>query len=312
MNSAPFLWIEPHLHHAGIYHWGVSAAAPLPHTETHIMEQWLYRGMHASMAYMERYTAMRHDPSLLLHGVKSIISVAVPYPAHPHPTSARVAAYALGSDYHEVLRNMLSIASQSIHTGYDKARWRVCVDTAPVRERYWAWRSGLAWLGRSGLALSPHLGTRFFLGEILTTLTLTPTDRLDDAKHPCTRCTRCTDSCPGHAITSGPHGLVDARRCHSYLTIEHRGPLPKGVNIGKHLYGCDVCTNVCPMSAITPPRHHIPSQFIPRDRVSTLTPAEVLAMSQEDFSATFTHSAVKRTKLFGLQRNARAIINGQG
>lgn len=361
---------------AGAYAVGVAEIAPLPPSESDRYRRWIAQGMHAGMDYMARHLELRDDPSLLLPGATSIISCAFSYysplpeayatasASTPVPDGGasgvlRWARYALGTDYHEVLRSRLGEVAAWI-TDQTGASCRVCVDTAPLRERYWAFRSGIGFIGLNDQLIIPGAGSYFFLGEILTTLPLKP-----DA--PCTltcgSCRACIKACPGHALiptadslgsstiaptphsladtatqphaapTSHPladtgskphatpslhpladigsqphaagdhHSFLDARKCLSYLTIEHRGDFPEGTAIGNHIYGCDICQEVCPHN-VNPPVTKIP-EFAPRPEILSLTREEILAMSQADFSRIFTHSAIKRTKLAGLHRNAR-------
>lgn len=281
----------------GIEHFGVAEAGPVDAEAVARYRRWLAEGRHAGMAYMERYDDLRDDPRLLLPSARSIISCAIGYyhPASQPVESPRIAMYARGDDYHEVVRERLSAMADEI-----RGRWggetRVCVDTAPIRERYWAMRAGVGFIGRNNHLIIPGYGSYFFLGEILTTVRFAPDKPLDIG---CGNCRRCLDACPGGALTAD--GALDARQCLSYLTIEHRGPLPAGTRLGNHLYGCDECQLACPhnrnAAATTEGRFH------PRAAVMNLSREEVAAMTQERFSALFRHSAVKRAKLAGLLRN---------
>lgn len=348
---------------AGAYAVGIAGISPLPHSETDRYRRWIAEGMNGGMDYMARHLELRDNPALLLPGATSIISCAfsyysplpiasastrtasasTPVPDRGASDGLRWARYSLGTDYHEVLRARLGEVAAWI-TDQTGAQCRVCVDTAPLRERYWAVRSGLGFIGLNDQLIIPGAGSYFFLGEIITTLPLDP-----DA--PCTltcgSCRACIKACPGHALiptadsigsstiaptprpladtcsqphaASNPHphadtgsqphaagdhrSFLDARKCLSYLTIEHRGDFPEGTAIGNHIYGCDICQEVCPHN-VNPPVTKIP-EFAPRPEILSLTREEILAMSQADFSRIFTHSAIKRTKLVGLHRNAR-------
>jgi len=262
--------------------------------------------MHGDMQYMERYRDLRSDPRLLLPGAKSIISVAFNYFHHGQCDGAHgaIAAYSHGDDYHEVVRERLSAVAKEIEDTYGGTT-RVCVDTAPLLERFWAVRAGVGFIGRNHMLIVPGIGSYVFIGCILTTLEIT-------ADSPCTLscdgCGRCISSCPGNALSAD--GL-DARKCLSYLTIEYRGGFPDDLDLHGCLYGCDTCQRVCPHNAGAPPTE-IP-EFTPRPALASLTPEKAAAMTQAEFSAIMRRSAIKRTKLAGLQRNALQLLrNRQG
>jgi epoxyqueuosine reductase len=265
--------------------------------------RWIGDCRHASMSYMERYTDVRHDPRLLLDGAATLIVAAFNYtPAHRQRAGVpRIADYALGRDYHEVVRTRLNDVAQQIAANYG-GECRVCVDTAPLRERYWATRAGLGFIGLNNLLIIPGIGTRTFIGTIIWTGEV-------EADEPCTatcmRCGACLRACPGKAL-SGDGSAVDARRCLSYLTIEHRGDLPADFHTGGRLYGCDSCQDVCPYNLQHPIATEI-DEFAPSEAVMSLTAEQVESMDATTFAATFRHSAVKRTKLAGLQRNLRHL-----
>ena len=182
---------------------------------------------------------------------------------------------------------------------------RVCVDTAPLRERYWASKCGVGFRGLNGHLIVPGKGSYMLLGEILATAPLPSTPALD---RDCGLCRRCVAACPAGALR--PDGTVDARRCLSYLTIEHRGALPEGTDLHGRLYGCDACAMACPHNACSTAPETLP-ELRPRAAVAALTAREAAVMTQEQFSAIFTHSAIKRAKLAGLQRNACALMATQ-
>lgn len=294
------------LREADAYRWGVARCEPVSPDDIGLYTRWTAGGNHAGMSYLEKYGEVRSDPHLLLDGAQSLIVCAFPY-YHPVEYSAdrpRFARYALATDYHEVVRERLTRAATAIREQWG-GETRVCVDTAPLRERYWAVRAGLGFIGRNCQLIIPGAGSYFFIGTILTTVTLEP-----DA--PCTLgcgdCGRCLKACPTGALGAGLENentgfpILDARRCISYLTIEHRGPLPENPRLGNRIYGCDVCADVCPHNA-APPVTTIP-EFIPRQSVTSLTLADITSLTPERFASIFTHSAVKRTKLAGLIRNA--------
>ena len=258
---------------------GVARVGQVDSKYISLYEEWIGNGAHGSMAYLEKYAELRADPGLLLPGARSVICCAFAYPRplmHMHP---RIASYALGRDYHDVLRNALVPVAQRIAVEYS-AECRVCVDTAPLRERYWAWRSGLGIIGMNNQLIIPGVGSYLFLGEILTTLELPAGTPIEGD---CGRCGRCVKACPTGALHAD--GSVDARRCLSYLTIEHRGEFPPGTDLHGCLYG-----------------------LRPNPEILNLTPQAVMDMQQTEFSTLFKGSAMKRAKLSGLRRNAAALL----
>ena len=255
------------------------------------------------MAWAARHRELRDDPEGLLTGTKSVVVVAMNYyPPRLQPADApQFAYYAYGRDYHEVIKQRLRQLATAIEQ-IAPCQTRCCVDSAPIRERYWAQQAGLGFIGLNNALILPERGSYYFLGIILTTLELDP-----DA--PCTlscgECQACIDACPSGALSGD--GAVDARRCLSCLTIEHHGELPEWVSsvLGNRVFGCDECQKCCPhnrqaVGNTTP-------EFQPKPELLALTLDDILAMTQEQFSSLFSHSAVKRAKLSGLQRNAQVI-----
>lgn len=250
MNSIPFpadAEFQHLLNEAGAIRWGVAYAGPVDEAVHSAYLRWIAEGYHAGMDYLARHAELRADPRLLLDGTSSVISIAIPY---RHPDSrrvnpaARIASYALGDDYHDVVRKRLKAVAEAIEKRFGGAT-RICVDTAPIHERYWAIRAGVGRQGRSGQIIVPGAGTYCFLAEILTTVRFTPTSPLPG--NPCGSCRRCIEACPGGALSSS-HPF-DARRCLSYLTIEHRGPLPSDP-------GCkDVSTDATAARKCVPTTH---------------------------------------------------------
>lgn len=294
---------------AGVFKSGIARVEAVDANTVTGYDRWLSEGMNGEMAYLEKYHDIRSNPALLLPGARSVISCAFNYWWGPVDSPLRWASYALGDDYHDVVRSRLQSVADAI-TAETGAECRVCVDTAPILERYWAVRSGVGFIGLNQQLIIPGAGTHFFLGEIITTLDLAP-----DA--PCTltcgECRRCLRACPGGALRENDEApgnpatevTLDSRRCLSYLTIEYRGEFPEGTRLGKHIYGCDVCQEVCPHNSKAPLSDI--EEFRPRPTILRLDTEAILAMRQEDFSAIFRKSAIKRTKLTGLQRNAQAI-----
>lgn len=272
--------------------WAIaSLASPVDAGAVAFHSRWLAEGRHAGMAYMENHAALRADPRTLLPGARSIICVAFPYYTD-RPVALPISLYARGRDYHEVVRRLLEPLAAAL-----PGESRICVDTAPLRERYWAARAGLGFIGRNNQLIIPGLGSYFFLGFVLTTEELPPTAA--SVEPACGDCRRCVDACPGRCISADGRA-IDARACLSYLTIEHRGPLPDGMRLPT-LYGCDVCQQVCPHNARVRPTHI--ADFYPSAALAALTAADVAALTPGSFSALFSRSAIKRTKLSGLLRN---------
>lgn len=294
---------------AGVFKSGIARVEAVDADTVTGYDRWLSEGMNGEMAYLEKYHDIRSNPALLLPGARSVVSCAFNYWWGPVDSPLRWASYALGDDYHDVVRSRLQSVADAI-TAETGAECRVCVDTAPILERYWAVRSGVGFIGLNQQLIIPGAGTHFFLGEIITTLDLAP-----DA--PCTltcgECRRCLRACPGGALRENDEApgnpatevTLDSRRCLSYLTIEYRGEFPEGTRLGKHIYGCDVCQEVCPHNSKAPLSDI--KEFRPRPAILRLDTEAILEMQQEDFSAIFRKSAIKRTKLAGLRRNARAI-----
>lgn len=294
---------------AGVFKSGIARVEAVDAATVTGYDRWLSEGMNGEMAYLEKYHDIRSNPALLLPGARSVVSCAFNYWWGSVDSPLRWASYALGDDYHDVVRGRLQSVADAITTETG-AECRVCVDTAPILERYWAVRSGVGFIGLNQQLIIPGAGTHFFLGEIITTLDLAP-----DA--PCTltcgECRRCLRACPGGALRENDKApgnpasevTLDSRRCLSYLTIEYRGEFPEGTRPGKHIYGCDVCQEVCPHNSKAPLSDI--EEFRPRAAILRLDTDAILEMRQEDFSAIFRKSAIKRTKLTGLRRNAQAI-----
>lgn len=260
---------------------------------------WLESGLHGCLDYMERYPDLRLDPSELLPGCRSVVVMAASYyfDEHQADMSAQVARYARGDDYHEVLRRLATpVADMLASQGYTS---RICVDTAPIPERYWAVEAGVGFIGRNGCLIVPGIGSYCFLCVLLTDAELETDAPCRDS---CMGCGACLKACPAGALR--PDGLIDCRRCLSCLTIEYRGEFPEGFNTGGRVFGCDTCQDVCPHNRNIP--ESAIREFSMRLAVRDLTLSQILSMQQPEFSAIFSHSAIKRTKISGLRRNAAA------
>ena len=286
---------------------GIAAAGPSAYGD--YVRRWLEEGRAGSMDYLNRRVDERTDPGAYLPGARSVICVAINYhvpleapPSDAKAFHARIARYALGDDYHELMKQRLYALADWLRDTVPGARTRCSVDSAPVLERELAARAGIGWVGKHTGVLNADLGSWLLLGEVMTTLPL-PADQ--PAADHCGTCTRCIDACPTGAITA-PYEL-DARKCISYLTIEHRDDVPveyRG-SIGEWLYGCDVCQDVCPHNRQAPIADD--PALRPRFPTGSLDVREVLAWTEEDYRARLRGSAMKRVKLPMLQRNARAV-----
>lgn len=279
---------------------GFAAAGPVNERGRREYADWLEMKHHGTMGYMERYRDVRDDPRLLLDGALTVIAVAMNYfPRVKQDASApQIAYYAYGRDYHEVVKERLRELGRWIGERYG-ATSRVCVDTAPLRERYWARQAGLGFIGRNNALIIPGRGSWFFLGFLLTTLAVEPSEPCETA---CGSCRRCVESCPAGALSGD--GAVDASRCLSCLTIENRDEeLPQGTRLGRRLYGCDTCQAVCPHNARAVATG-VP-EFAASPEILHLTDEVVASLTDDDFRAMFRHSAVRRVKAWQLKRNLR-------
>ncbi len=283
----------------------VAAAQPCLHADA--LYRWLTAGMHAGMEWMARNPERRVNPVEVLPGCRSVICLAYPYdsPAVRAAGQGEICLYAHGRDYHGILEEKLADLSEllSVYGGVQRAY----VDAGPVMERDFAEACGLGWRGKSGLAIRPDVGPRFFIAVILTTLALEP-----DAPHAnrCGTCRRCVMACPTGAI--GPNGALDANKCLSYWTIEHKGAIPAEIRplIGNRLYGCDACVRNCPWgtkkSAVTDERFRMPKYLAKRPL------RDLMTLSGAEFAALFKHSPIKRIKREGFLRNACIVMGNTG
>lgn len=294
--------------------------------------EWLAGGLHAGMEYMEAHKDLRRDPRSLLPGARTMITCAIPFPLSEG--SSGIASYALGKDYHDVLRKLFRQPLRRL-AEQGKGEWRLCIDSAPIMERYWAEKSGLGRRTESGMISVDGLGTACFLFELLSTRSLPELGLEEGRVSPelfqrmfgletilpagvraaeCigADCGGCKRACPGGALS---RGCVDSRKCLSYLTIEHRGAWADPLAIAtvatpggrKTLFGCDRCLISCPLNH--PPFRasealRFLSEFMPDPVIISLTKEDVLAMDEEVFSDKFRGNPIKRVRLEGLRRNA--------
>jgi epoxyqueuosine reductase len=286
---------------------GIAPAADLP--ELRFFAEWIARGYAGTMAYLERTADRRADVRRVLPSARSVIVTATNYNTRePYSTEcvdrdrAQIARYAWGDDYHDVIavRHHALLDWMRLEAGvpFDA---RAYVDTGPVQERVYAQYSGLGWIGKNCCVINEQLGSWIFLGVILTSLTL---DVDAPATDQCGTCALCLEACPTHALVAP--GVLDSNRCISYLTIEHRGDLtPDGAaDIGSHVYGCDVCQEVCPWNAAAPASSDPAWQ--PRSAWHLASLVGLETMSDESMRTALDGSAMKRAKLEGLRRNIAA------
>ncbi|MDD6552271.1 MAG: tRNA epoxyqueuosine(34) reductase QueG [Prevotellaceae bacterium] len=269
-------------------------------TAAHV-RQWLDHHDYASMEYMANYTDKRLDPRLLVDGVHTIVSVAMNYaPAQRLPEGQpQMAAYALGQDYHDLVKDRLRQLAAAIGAADG---WRAFCDSAPVLERYWAVKAGLGWTGRNHQLIIPHAGSMFFLGELFLQESLEPDEPMVSR---CGTCHRCIDACPTHALTF--QGEMDAERCLSYQLIENRGELSDLAKekMGDCFYGCDRCQTACPWNRFATPTTEPALQ--PKPELLHMTREDWQHLSVEDYRRLFKGSAVKRAKYEGLKRNIDSL-----
>ncbi len=332
-------WVKDLARRAGFDLCGVARAAPVARGD--YVREWLAAGRAGSMHYLHRYLPQRLSPSALLDGAASVLMVALNYRqpspegvppraeecsvsrSTPHSSPpcgdpppradtaqgvpARIAMYAWGEDYHDVMKRKLAPIAEALrHEGQadgQPAAVKVCVDTAPLLEREFAAAAGLGWIGKNTLVLSPGLGSLFFLGAVVTSLEIAADPPMPDH---CGTCTRCLEACPTKAFPA-PYQM-DASRCISYLTIEHRAEIPDEFHagIGDWLFGCDICQQVCPFNRDAPVTHE--PAFAPRSHAPTLDAQRVLDWTPPQYQEALRDTAMRRAKLDMLQRNAAIVL----
>lgn len=294
---------------------GVAAAAP--HPDAAWYREWAARGYAGEMQYLtDRRAGVRENPRNLLESARSIVCAGklynTPWPYSTQlsaPERAWISRYAWGDDYHDVLRAGLERLAAKMQERAGPFEWRACVDTAPLLERSYARAAGLGWIGRNTCLINQAAGSWFFLGELLVSLDIAP-----DAPPPdrCGTCTRCIDACPTDAIVPAEAGryTVDSRLCISYFTIELRGGIPESARdgIGQHVFGCDICQDVCPWNRRSPTTED--TSFAPREFAPDLS--RLAALSEAEFREMFRHTPITRARYSGFLRNVAVAMGNAG
>ncbi len=270
------------------------------------LEQWLNKSMHGSMQYMANHFELRVDPTKLVPGAKSVVTLMMNYfPSTKQVEDApKISKYAYGNDYHEVIREKLKALTQLIKENIGAINGRGFVDSAPVLERSWAVKSGLGWVGKNGNLITKQNGSFFFIATIICDLELEYDAPF--AKDYCGTCTKCMDACPTDAIL--PNKVIDGSKCISYFTIELKDALIDERMKDKFenwMFGCDVCQDVCPWNRFSNATSE--QQFTPIPEILNLTSQQWLEMTEEAFKQVFKHSPLKRTKFAGIQRNLKFL-----
>ena len=277
-------------------------------------DRWLAEGRHGTMTYLERHSVAKYHPDGVLEGTRSILIAGLGY-FQPRPEaragSGLVARYAWGRDYHKVLLKKLHRIASVLGERWPEERWRSFTDTAPLDERWWAAQAGASFTARNTLGINRRLGSWFLLGEILTTKIFPATGPRSHAHGSCpSACRRCTDVCPTGALSAD--GRMDAQRCISYLTIEHRGPIADELKpkVGGWLFGCDLCQEVCPFNLAAKPTQE--SEFLAWKAGPDLALGPLLDLGEAEFTARFGGSPVHRAGRGGLVRNACLVAANLG
>jgi epoxyqueuosine reductase len=294
----------------GFNYCGIAKAVRLD-DDARRLEKWLNAGMHGSMKYMENHFELRTDPRKLVPGARSVITLLLNYfpEQSQHPGAPKIARYAYGKDYHDVIRKKLNSFLSLIKEHIGEVQGRGFVDSAPVLERSWAQRSGLGWVGKNGNLINKQIGSYFFIATLIVDLELSYDDAY--AKDYCGTCTRCIDACPTEAIL--PNKVIDGSKCISYFTIELKEILIPSEMKGKFdnwLFGCDTCQEVCPWNRFAKPNEEF--EFAPLRQVLNFSTSDWEELTEESFKSIFGNSPIKRAKYDGIRRNLRFIQTNGG
>ncbi|HEX4375243.1 MAG TPA: tRNA epoxyqueuosine(34) reductase QueG [Puia sp.] len=291
----------------GFDYCGIAQASPLD-ADARRLEQWLHKGFHGGMKYMENYFDLRIDPTKLMPGAKSVITLLLNYfpSVNQSQNSPKISRYAFGKDYHEVIRKKLNELIEFIKLNVGDIHGRGFVDSAPVLERTWAQKSGLGWVGKNGNLINKSAGSFFFIATLIVDIEL----EYDDAfvNDYCGTCTKCIDACPTEAILDDK--IIDGSKCISYFTIELKDALiPDGMKnkFDNWMFGCDVCQDVCPWNRFAKPTNEI--EFKPIAEILNFTTSDWEEITEESFKTIFQNSPLKRAKYNGIKRNLNFIKN---
>jgi epoxyqueuosine reductase len=296
--------IKAEAHRLGFAACGVAQASAVTTDEQVYYNNWINRKQQASMDYLTRNVDKRNDPRLLVEGTESIVCVALNY--YPKQRIAanqyQMAYYSYGKDYHDVMKAKLRELFQRINETIIPVEGRIFCDTAPVLERYWAQQAGLGWIGKNTQLIIPGMGSYFFLGELFLNVEL---DYDTPIENRCGTCEACLKHCPTQALERPYH--LNANKCLSYLTIEHRGEIPEQqqAEIKDSIYGCDECQKYCPWNRFAEPTDI--TEFTPSNDLLQMKPNDWKQLSKEKYQQLFKGSAVKRAKYEGLLRNIEAL-----
>ena len=282
------------------------AKAQLLNEDARRLDAWLSKGLHGTMQYMENHFDLRIDPTRLVPGAKSVITLLQNYfPAQQQSVAApKISKYAFGNDYHEVIKSKLKLFLQQINEQIGEVHGRGFVDSAPVLERAWAQKAGIGWIGKNGNLINKQNGSFFFIATLIVDIELNYDDAF--AKNYCGTCTKCIDECPTGAIL--PDKVIDGSKCISYFTIELKDALIPDSNKGKFdnwMFGCDVCQDVCPWNRFSKSSDEI--SFTPIPEILNLSTSDWEEMTEESFKIIFKNSPLKRAKFEGIKRNLNFI-----
>jgi epoxyqueuosine reductase len=307
LNNNHTKLIRQWTHELGFDFCGIAKAEVLD-DDARRLEKWLNKGMQGTMQYMENHFDLRIDPSRLVPGAKSVITLLMNYFPQQQQLEAspRVAKYAFGQDYHEVIRSRLNQLLASIRENIGEVEGRGFVDSAPVLERSWAVRSGLGWIGKNGNLLNRQAGSFFFIATLIVDLELEYDVAF--AGDYCGTCRKCIDACPTEAISADK--IVDGSKCISYFTIELKETLIPEKMKGQFddwLFGCDTCQDVCPWNRFAEPTKE--PAFSPIPAILNFQTADWEELTEESFKEIFRHSAIKRSRFSGIRRNLAFISN---
>jgi epoxyqueuosine reductase len=265
------------------------------------LNNWLQNGFQGEMHYMENHFEKRINPNLLFENAKSVISVLFNYykqDLNDNNEKYRIAKYAQGNDYHYIIKSKLNELINFIQTIYPNATARSFCDTAPVMDKVWAQKSGLGWLGKNTCLIAPKAGSFFFIGEIITDIELNYDKAINNR---CGNCTKCIDACPTIALVA-PYQL-DSRKCISYLTIEYKNEFDEKIDLNGHIFGCDICQDVCPWNIKYAKVHNN------KELISSSKDVDWDNINKTDFIKTFKGTALERTGYERLKRNIDANYN---